>query len=258
MRVAVSVPRISPVVADNVAAILMHIEQAKEAGVELLLFPEAALTGLILSDDFSRDRLLGLNLNSAELTQIRKKAASTGIWVALGFLELHEAILYDSAILISDGGEVVLHYRRISKGWRHPKANPDEYGSGDAYTYAETPWGRVAFLICGDLFDMPQLAADVFPDLLLLPYARCFPESLMETTHEYQQEEWDRAELPAYLAQVKSIGVPTLMTNYIAPLEMEGGSFGGAYVLDHDAKILASLPLYREGVLVCDIPLRKI
>jgi len=67
----------------------------KVAGAEFFLFSEAALTGLILNDDFSRDRLLSIGLNSVDHTQIRKKAASAEIWVALGFLELHEAILYD-------------------------------------------------------------------------------------------------------------------------------------------------------------------
>ena len=253
MRAAVSVPVVGWDREENIAAMVRHMKEASENRVDLLLFPETVITGLINGRDFSRDRDLGLRLDSNTIRLLRDKAIEFDIWLAFGLFELCEDTLYDSALLIDRQGEIALHYRRFSPGWRLPNVNPESYGLGEEYMTAETPWGKIGFLICGDLFDVPHLAKESDLDLLLFPFARCFPDDIATLSPAEQQAYWDHQEWPQYAAKIAYIGAPALMTNYIADPDLEGGAFGGGYIVDMAANILTSLPLYQDGIIVWEM-----
>lgn len=250
MKVAVAVPRLTAEIEHNFAKICDFIEQAGRQGVDLLLFPECVLTALNLSDDYQSDLKLAISFDSEYLFGIREAARRWGIWVALGFLEQEHGVIYDSAVLIDDKGGTSLHYRRIHPGWRLRDALAEQYGDGRELVCASTPWGRIAFLICGDLFHEPQAEAKrLQPDILLFPFARCFSKTAVAG----EQQKWDEEEWPNYRARAADVGALTLMANYIAPEELFGGGFGGGFILSRDGKLLASLPLRSEGLLVQEV-----
>lgn len=215
----------------------------------LVLFPETVLTGLVISDDYDTDRLYALEITSTPITQICKQAEANKIWVAFGFIELAHGALYDTALLVNDNGEIALHQRRLTKGWCNPNAPRNKYGYGTKLATTITPWGKAAFLICGDLFHVPQIAADEKLDLLLFPYARCFGNISQPTP----QQEWDINEWPAYATQVRAAGAKiTLGANYIAPEKDSpfGGGFGGGFIANKDGNLLKSVPLQTEAIVV--------
>lgn len=229
----------------NLAGILTMIEQAAHQNVDLILFPEAAVTGLINNDDPAHDLPLGQDIPGAVTDRLALCCQSLGVWTAIGLLERDGNALYDTAVLIAPDGEIKLKYRRIQPQWHGRNADPLIYRQGSEVAMADTPLGRLAFLICGDLFDeqiVEQVKA-LEPDWVLFPFARCFDDG------SYDQARWDGEERPEYQQRVGCIGVTTLMTNYLAGQDLPGGAFGGVMVVAGDGTIRASLPLGQSGLL---------
>ena len=81
-------------------------------------------------------------------------------------------------------------------------------------------------------------------DLLLLPFARCFPRKVREP-----QRQWNDVEWPDYSVQIKQIRAFTLMSNYIASRDLSGGGFGGGFVVDPRGTLVKGIPLFEEGLL---------
>ena len=249
MKTALVVNRVLPNIDANLTAILNMANEAADADADLVLFPEAALTGLINKDEPSHDLLLGQAIPGPVTDVLAELACKRRIWLAIGLLEREGDRLYDSAVLFTPDGEIGLKYRRIQPQWHSRRADPSVYCQGTELSKVETPLGTFAFLICGDLFDdeLIQRIRELRPDWLLFPFARCFSDG------SYDQERWDREEKPEYVQRVKLAGITTLMTNYIADKDLLGGSFGGAMVVSSDGTVIDSFPLGKAGILVVDL-----
>lgn len=239
-----------PDVDANLAAMLSMANEAAHAGAELVLFPEAALTGLVNNDDPAHDLPFGQPIPGPITMRLAELASEQSVWLAVGLLEREDNKLYDSALLLAPDGEIALKYRRIHPGWHGPRAEPSVYCHGRELPKVETILGTLAFLICGDLFDdkLVQRAHSLAPDWLLFPFARAFDDD------SHSQERWEQEEVPEYVQRVKMLGVTTLMTNYLGDRALrDDNSFGGAMVVSGEGNVIASFPLGKEGMLLCTI-----
>lgn len=249
MKAALIVNRVSSDINTNLTEILNLANKASDAGADLILFPEASLTGLINNDIPSRDLPLGQVIPgpiTEELSQLTRKR---GDWLAMGLLERDDDRLYDSAIMITPKGGIVLRYRRIQPQWHGKQADPSVYCQGTKLSNISTSFGSCSFMICGDLFDdeLVRRLRRLQPDWLLVPFSRCFDDG------SYDQERWDMEEKEEYIKRVRTVGVTTLLTNYLADKEMLGGSFGGAMVISGDGTVIDSFPLGKVGMLLVDL-----
>jgi N-carbamoylputrescine amidase len=177
-------------------------------------------------------------------------AADRRVWLGLGLLERDRGRLYDSAVLFSPAGELVLKYQRVTPGWHGHHADPAIYGHGVSVPLVGTPMGTVAFLICGDLFDdyMVDHVRELAPDWVLLPFARCFSEGTCD------QVRWDEQEMGQYAERVDRLGVTALMVNYLADASLANDhSFGGAWVVAGDGRVAAQYPLGQPGILFGEV-----
>lgn len=249
MKATLAVNRVTSDPPKNLAEILRTITQAGQAHADLILFPEAAVTGLINNDDPAHDLPLGQPIPGPVTDQLAYQCRSVGIWTAIGLLERDDEALYDTAVLIAPDGAIKLKYRRIQPQWHGRHADTRIYCQGTEVTKAVTPWGTMAFLICGDLFDDAIIARvrDLQPDWILFPFARCFADG------SHNQARWDNEECPAYQRRVKRIGIPTMMTNYLADRDLLGGAFGVAMVVAGDGTLQAAFPLGKRGMLVVEV-----
>ncbi len=250
MKAALVVPRLTADIEGNLATLERMAADAAASGAGLVLLPEAVLTGLINTDDPAHDLPLGQTIPGPATEQLGMLCARHGIWLGFGMLEREESRLYDSAVLLRPDGAVALHYRRNQPQWHGKKANPAIYCQGDDLSMVRTPFGKVAFLICGDLFDDAIVSRfqNLGADWMLFPFARCFPDGTANQTR------WDREELPTYAHQVRMAQTPAFMVNYLADDSLpDDHSFGGAFVISAGGEVLASLPLGEEGVLIVDI-----
>lgn len=247
MRVALVVNRVTTDINTNLTGICSAIHRCADMGVDLAVFPEAAVTGLINSDDPGHDLPLGQPIPGKVTDTLSQLAQARKIHLAIGILEREGSRLYDSAILVTPRGEIAHKYRRITPGWHGPRADPKVYCQGSELRKVHTQLGTLMFLICGDLFD-DSLVAQVRrlrPDWLVVPFARCFPDG------SYDQTRWEQERIE-YIERVRAAGCTALMANYLADKELDGGSFGGALVVRSTGEIVAELPIGREDILYAD------
>lgn len=247
---ALAVNRVSLDVEANLNMMVRMAYTAAEAGADVVLFPEAALIGLINDDNPAHDLPLGQPVPGPATETLAAVALSRKLWLGFGLLERDGARLYDTAVLLSPAGEIALKYRRITPGWHGQRADPAVYGHGTGVPVVQTPWGRVAFLLCGDLFDdgLVQHVQALKLDFLLLPFARSFDDATCD------QALWEREELGDYAARVRMAGVTTLLVNYLDAGDLEDdNSFGGAWVISGTGEVLAQYPLGHMGMLLVEM-----
>jgi N-carbamoylputrescine amidase len=249
MKVALVVHRVLTDASATMAGMLRMASEAADAGAGLVVFGEAALTGLAKSDNPARDLALGQPIPGPVTGWLSALARERGVWLGAGLLEREGNRLYDSAVLLGPEGGIALKYRRIHPGWHGPEADPTVYNHGSQLNTVDTPLGRFAFLICGDLFDdgLVRRVGAHAPDWLLFPFARSFDDG------SCSQERWEREEVPVYVERVRLAGVTTLMANYLGDRGLDDDSFGGAMVVSAQGQVLASYPLGRAGMLLADL-----
>ena len=250
MQAALIVNRVGPEPSENLARILGMAERAATAGAELILLPEAAVTGLVNNDDPAHDLPLGEHIPGPATDALGQLCSQRRVWLGFGLLERDGNQLYESAVLIGPNGRIALKYRRNQPQWHGRHASPDVYREGTELGSASTPFGRMAFLLCGDLFDDDIVSRfkDFGADWLLFPFARSFSDMSVD------QRRWDTLEMPEYAGRVRQGGAPALMVNYLADSTLQcDGSFGGAFVVSAAGEIIASRPLGREGILMVEL-----
>jgi len=249
VKAALVVNRVLFDIGANLATSLKMANEAADAGADLVLFPEAALTGLINNDDPSHDLSLGQAIPGPATEVLAGLTRERRIWLGIGILEREGGRLYDSAVLLTPDGEIGLKYRRITPQWHGRTADPSIYRQGTELSKLETSLGTFAFLICGDLFDdeLIQRVRVLRPDWLLFPFARCFDDGSCD------QRRWEREEKPMYVQRARLTGSTTLMTNYLAEGNLLRGGFGGAMVVSSDGTVVDSLPLGKVGILLVDL-----
>lgn len=243
MRAALVVNKVSVSLEDNLENIISYINKASDEKADLVLFPEAAVSGLNIIDEPNHDIDLGISIDGNMVKKLCETAKDRSINVAIGILEREENCLYDTAVLINRNGEIGLKYRRISKGWRDPKVD-SIYKEGNEIKAYETDIGKVCFLICGDLFDdnLVNEVKKLKADYLLFPFARSFVD------RTYNKDKWYREELKEYLERVRMMNTRILAVNYLDDL-----CFGGAFTATNEGEIVKSFELGREGIMIVEL-----
>jgi len=136
MKVAIVVNQVTN---DREANFSWYIHKCARDKTGLVLFPEAAITGLSINDDPLHDIPLGAAIPGRFTNALSEVAKSQKIYIAIGILERKGDKLYDSAILITPEDGIVLKYRRMTSGWHSEQANPRVYCEGGELKKAETP-----------------------------------------------------------------------------------------------------------------------
>lgn len=250
MRIALIVNKVGPDRVRNLEEILFSVEKAASSGAKLIPLPDAVLTGLINNDNPTHDLPLGETVPGVVTKTIGMLCRQYSIWLSIGLLEREGNQLYDTAVLIDDEGYIVLKYRRIQPQWHGKTADPSVYCQGLEIPKCDTPFGSLAFLICGDLFDDKILSQFkvLAPDWIIFPFARCFSDGSIN------QIRWDTEELPCYVERVKLAGTPALMTSYLSDSNLnDGNTSGGAFVISASGNVIASHSLGEPGILLVDI-----
>ena len=249
MRAALVVNRVTADREHNLQEVLTGVSKAAAMGAELVMFPEAALTGLVNNDRPARDLGFGVDPRGPEVKAMAAMARSSRAHLAVGLLERAGSRLYDTAVLFSPDDTAPHVYRRITPGWHGKRASPQVYAAGLEVETVRTPLGAFGFLVCGDLFDDGLVAKmkALAPDWLLVPLGRCFKNGA------HDDNRWVQEEQLVYVERVRLAGITTLMVNSLADRNLDGGSFGGAMVVAPDGEVLARLPLGNPGMLFVDL-----
>jgi len=226
---------------------------------DVLHLPESALTGYFLEGGV-REHALTAGAFAADLQRVylASAAASQSLEVAIGFYELWNSILYNSAMWVRLGGDAPL-IRHV-----HRKNFLPTYGLFDEERFVErghdirafdTPFGRFAMLVCEDAWhSLPGT-------LLALDGATMIFISAAAPARGVHPRD-DAIPGPASVARwerlVRDIaeeqGVFVSFTNLVAN---EGGkSFpGGATIAGPNGEVRVRGPLWREAIVALPIDL---
>ncbi|MGH2819262.1 MAG: nitrilase-related carbon-nitrogen hydrolase, partial [Actinomycetota bacterium] len=241
MRVALA--QINLTVGDldgNVARLTRVVEEAREAGAQVVAVPELAVTGyppedLVLKRSFVR----------ANQEALEEVAGHTGDLLAvIGFVEAHDEVLHNSAALCT-GGDIVAVYR---------KQLLPNYGVFDERRYflpglrhvlAESSAGVLGLCVCedawserGPVISQGDAGAQVVVNINASPYHK---GKLSERTEM----------LAARARRARASIVYVNMVGGQDELVFDGGSL----VLDPDGELVARLPQFEERLEVVDVPL---
>ncbi|MGH7903425.1 MAG: NAD+ synthase [Candidatus Dormibacteraceae bacterium] len=238
MRVALA--QIDATVGDldgNTARIVEWIDRAREAGADLVAFPELALTGyppedLLLKPSFIRDNLRHLE---------RVVAASRGLAVVVGFVDL-DGDIYNAAAFAYEG---------LVRGVYHKVYLPN-YGVFDEERYFrrgrrspifELGGVRIGVSICEDAWYpsgpvslQAQQGAELLVNINGSPYhsgKRAARQTMIATR---------AMDSRAFVAWVNTVGGQD-------ELVFDGNSI----ILDPDGGLIAAAPAFEEDLLVADL-----
>ena len=95
----------------NFLRIAKAVEGASSRECELVCFPECSLNGLVMTNNYEHDLGLAVEIPGKMTDNLAKLARKYDIHIAIGLLEREGEMLYDSAILFDNNGEIMLKYR---------------------------------------------------------------------------------------------------------------------------------------------------
>ena len=226
---------------------------------ELIIAPETALTGYFV-EGAVRELALPAERLFEDLAREHAASAAGPVEVALGFYEVHDNRLYNSALYASLGGS--------DAGIRHVhrKIFLPTYGVFDEERFVEpgrsmeafdTRWGRAAIAVCEDAWHsfVPMLGALDGAQLIIIPSAS--PARGIEPDADPGRpsslSRWERiiqdiaGEHGVYVALAQLVG-------------FEGGKAfpGGSVLASPDGQLAVRGPVFEEALIHCTMDFDEI
>jgi len=135
----------------NIDLIEKRIEQAKERGANLVIFPELALTGYVIRDILYE---LAEPIPGPSIRYFEEIAEKENIYVILGMLERSEkarAVLYNTAVLLGPDG-LIGKYRKMHLPHHSVFEEKRYFRPGYQAPIFNTKIGKLGLIVCYDVF----------------------------------------------------------------------------------------------------------
>jgi predicted amidohydrolase len=166
----------------NLARAQELIAQAAANGAVLVVLPEAMPLGWThRSARIEADEIP----DGISCRLLCEAAQRHGIYVCSGLVERYETRIFNSAVLISPEGQILVHHRKLNE----LDLAQDLYALGDRLQVARTPFGVLGVMICADGFASGQVITRTLgymgADLILSPSAWAVPADHDNTREPY-------------------------------------------------------------------------
>jgi NAD+ synthase (glutamine-hydrolysing) len=247
MKAKVWLAQVAPALGDvkkNLELHLRKVEEARREKVELIVFPELSLSGYLLKDlvpDAS------LRLDSPEVAALMR--ASKDVAIVAGLVEEADDHRFYNSALFLQGGDIKHLHRKVYLPTYGMFEEMRYFAWGDTIRAFDTIFGRMAILICEDLWhpSLAYLAAmDGATTILAIhnsPVRGITPEGR-----------------PANLSLVEDIGRLTaaLFGTYVLSVNRvgceDGVTFsGGSLAVGPEGRVEAQAKLLEEELLLCEL-----
>jgi predicted amidohydrolase len=224
---------------------LEWIERAREAEVDLLVFPELSLTGYRLLHLTPR---VALPAGSPVLARLAKAAGP--MHVLLGFVEEGESGVHNSTALLAAGKPAHVH-RKLYLPTYGLFQEERFFASGRRLEPAQLPWGKAGVLICEDLWhpELSRRLAVAGVKLVICPSAG--PGRIGAGALPESHDGWEVITRATALLH-------TCWVVYCNRVGWEEGSFysGGSHVVRPGGEVIDRAPVLDEHLLLAEIDLR--
>lgn len=227
--------------ADDAAAacaqIVDRLHWAAQAGVDLILFPEAFLLGHSYDGEVIRAR--AARASDTALPQLCREVAAFPTTLVVGAFELVDGAMLNSALVI-EGGRIA---------GRYAKAHPNEPGvtAGQAFPTFQRSERRYGINICNDA-NHPEAAARLAAqgaDLILYP--------LNNVLRPETAERWRTKSLENLIARARQTGC-WVVSSDVAGKSGDRLSYGCTALVAPDGTVVARVPEMQCGAILHDLP----
>lgn len=228
--------------------------QAASEGVDVVLFPETAVTGYFLEGGVLECALTTEDLTAQLATHLTK--VTKPIDFAGGFYEIESGNLYNSAAYFSWSGSELTLVHCYRKFFLPTYGVFDEerfVARGTEFSVFETRFGPMSLLICEDVWHSVSstICAIKGAQVILVPSAspaRGFQGEKPSNVLKYEQL------LSAISAEHNVFTVNAALCGF------EGGKGfpGGSMVFDPEGQVLVSSPLQDEHLAIAEIDLEQV
>ncbi len=239
-------PRLGDVAA-NLSIYEQHIARAQEEGVDLLVFPELSLTGYHLRDMVAT---VALREDAAEITRL--KELSRTISFIAGLVEESADFRFYNAALYLSGGDIQHVHRKVYLPTYGMFDEQRYYARGDRIRSFETPSGRVAILVCEDLWHPSTAYIAALDQALMIICPSSSP--LRGIADDKEQDENARYWESINRAYAETFGVFVIYANRVG-FEDGVGFWGGSEIIDPFGQCLAKGQYYEEDFVTAEISL---
>jgi NAD+ synthase (glutamine-hydrolysing) len=224
----------------NARLVREHIARARDAGAELVLFPELVLTGYPPEDLLLKEHFL----QGARETLATVAAEAEGIVAVVGYPQRTEDV--HNAIAVLAGGEVVTTYRK-TRLWNYGVADePRYFQAGEGAAVLDLGAARLGLTICEDLWvPGPPASDEALAGALLVINPSASPyEAGKGSARERMLVQRARDNLCA-----------------VAFCNLVGGQDelvfdGHSLVVDHEGTVIARGPQFEESLTLCTVDLQ--
>lgn len=233
----------------NFVRIENALREAAKGGADIACFPECAILGWVNPDAHTR----AYGIPGADSDRLCDLARRYKIHLCIGLDEKTGANLYDAAVLIDDGGQVLLKHRKTNNLLDVKDLMTPQYTSGSDFAVADTRFGKVGVMICADTFtdDNLRRMAALKPVLVLVPYGWVADETMWPKHGE------GLGNVVRHAAEI--IGAPVVGTDPVGQVShgaWAGKYYGGASVAydEHGTRLGVGADRDRD-VVVLSVPL---
>ena len=186
------------------------IAAAARAGADAVVLPEAMPLGWTHPSARNHaDEIPG----GESCARLRQAARTHGILVCAGIIERAGDKLFNAAVLVDPGGDVVIHHRKIHE----LEFAQDLYARGDRLGVVETRFGRMGVMICADGFAPGQSISRTLgmmgARVILSPCAWAVPPD-----HDNEREPYGQLWLDNYGPVAREFGLSITGVSNVGPI----------------------------------------
>lgn len=193
---------------------------------DLICLPECTLTGYLFQE--RELNKFGEPIPGPSTTKLAAITKQNDVQLSFGLIEKTMKGFYNSAVFINTSGEIVIKHRKLNE--------EPPYLPGDSFSSFPIKGKKCGLILCGDLFH-PAIKDWINGAIsfLIIPMSRSFSETSPDI------ERWKNEERQIYADRVRELGIQALFVNALET-SSESASFGGAFVVNSDGKILSESP----------------
>ena len=254
MKLKIALAQINTRLGDIQANLEKHLAlagQARQAGMDLLVFPELSLTGYVLQDLVPS---MSCRTDSDDPVFSQLLEASRDIDLMVGFVdEDTRHRFYIASAYLSQGAVVHVHH----KVYLPTYGLFDEgrfFAPGNSIRAFDTRFGRFGMLICEDFWHAspPYLLWLDGADVLL--FASASPGRGLNGEPKLESSAWVEQTNRAYA------GLFTIFVAHSNRTGFEDGLnfWGGSTVFDPNGKLVVQAPYYEESLTTAEIDLNQL
>jgi len=227
------------------------IEQARDQGADLLIFPELSLTGYVLQD-LATTVAHRPEPDDPVFAQLLK--ASQEIDLVVGFVEEdRRRRFYIAAAYLAQGEVKHVHH----KVYLPTYGLFDEgrfFAWGDSVQAFDTRFGRLGMLICEDFWHASPPYLLWLDGAEMLLFTSASPGRGVNEQPQLESARWVEHINRAYASLFTTFVVHSNRVGYEDGLNF----WGGSTVFDPNGELLAKAPYQHEALTVCEVDLNQL